>query len=117
VSALDQLFHDERPDQLRASDVDLTGSALRRFSGGRVRPAYRGVAHKQLDANRFVLHALEQALFARRPDRDGSLVCHSDRRSPYGSIRYTERLADSGIEPSAGSEGDADNSAQAKAIN
>ena len=29
----------------------------------------------------FVLDALEQALHARRPGRDGSLVCHSDRGS------------------------------------
>ena len=50
----------------------------------------------------FVLDALEQALYARQPERDGSLVCHSDRGSQYVSIRYTERLAEAGIEPSAG---------------
>ena len=48
----------------------------------------------------FVLDALEQALYARQPERDGSLVCHSDRGSQYVSIRYTERLAEAGIEPS-----------------
>lgn len=48
----------------------------------------------------FVLDALEQALYKRRPDGDGSLVHHSDRGSQYVSIRYTERLADAGIEPS-----------------
>ena len=42
----------------------------------------------------FVLDALEQALYARQPERDGSLVCHSDRGSQYVSIRYTERMAD-----------------------
>ena len=36
----------------------------------------------------FVLDALEQALYARQPERDGSLVCHSDRGSQYVSIRY-----------------------------
>jgi len=41
-----------------------------------------------------VLDALEQALYARQPERDGSLVCHSDRGSQYVSIRYTERLAE-----------------------
>ena len=33
-------------------------------------------------------------------------VCHSDRGSQYVSIRYTERLAEAGIEPSVGSKGD-----------
>jgi len=42
----------------------------------------------------FVLDALEQALYARRPERDGALVHHSDRGSQYVSIRYSERLAD-----------------------
>ena len=54
----------------------------------------------------FVLDTLEQALYARQPERDGSLVCHSDRGSQYVSIRYTERLAEAGIEPSVGSKGD-----------
>jgi putative transposase len=54
----------------------------------------------------FVLDALEQALYARQPECDGSLVCHSDRGSQYVSIRYTERLAEAGIGPSVGSKGD-----------
>ena len=54
----------------------------------------------------FVLDALEQALYARRPGRDGALVHHSDRGSQYVSIRYSERLAEAGIEPSVGSTGD-----------
>jgi putative transposase len=36
----------------------------------------------------------------------GGLVHHSDRGSQYVSIRYTERLAEAGIEPSVGSVGD-----------
>ncbi len=52
----------------------------------------------------FVLDALEQALHERRPFGSG-LVCHSDRGSQYVSIRYTERLAEAGIEPSVGSVG------------
>lgn len=47
----------------------------------------------------FVLDALEQALYARQPDL-GTLVHHSNRGSQYVSIRYTERLAEAGIEPS-----------------
>ena len=50
------------------------------------------------------LDALEQALWA-RSDTDG-LIHHSDRSSQYLSIRYTERLSESGIEPSVGSRGD-----------
>jgi len=54
----------------------------------------------------FVLDALEQALYARRRERDGDLVHHSDSGSQYVSIRYSERLAEAGIEPSVGSTGD-----------
>ena len=50
----------------------------------------------------FVLDALEQALHERRPARKTGLVHHSDRGSQYVSIRYTERLAEAGIEPSVG---------------
>jgi putative transposase len=64
----------------------------------------------------FVLDALEQALHARQPDRD-SLIHHSDRGSQYVSIRYTERLAEAGIEPSVGSRGDSYDNALAETIN
>jgi putative transposase len=65
----------------------------------------------------FVLDALEQALHARRPVRRGGLVHHSDRGSQYVSIRYTERLAAAGIEPSVGSVGDSFDNALAETIN
>ena len=48
----------------------------------------------------FVLDALEQALHDRRPAHRGGLIHHSDRGSQYVSIKYTERLAEAGIEPS-----------------
>lgn len=54
----------------------------------------------------FVLEALEQALHDRRPASRGSLVHHSDRGAQYVSIKYTERLAEAGIEPWVGSVGD-----------
>jgi putative transposase len=54
----------------------------------------------------FVLDALDQALHDRRPVKRGGLVHHSDRGSQYVSIRYSERLAEAGIEPSVGSVGD-----------
>lgn len=65
----------------------------------------------------FVLDALEQALYARQPERDSSLVHHSDRGSQYVSIRYSERLAEAGIEPSVGSRGDSYDNALAETIN
>ena len=65
----------------------------------------------------FVLDALEQALYARQPDRNAALTHHSDRGSQYVSIRYTERLAEAGIEPSVGSRGDSYDNALAETIN
>jgi transposase InsO family protein len=65
----------------------------------------------------FVLDALEQALHKRRPVHRGGLVHHSDRGSQYVSIKYTERLAQAGIEPSVGSVGDSYDNALAETIN
>ncbi len=65
----------------------------------------------------FVLDALEQALHDRRPVHRGGLVHHSDRGSQYVSIKYTERLAEVGIEPSVGSVGDSYDNALAETIN
>src|SRR5690554_6668152 len=65
----------------------------------------------------FVLDALEQALHDRRPVHGGGLVHHSDRGSQYVSIRYSDRLAEAGIEPSVGSVGDSYDNALAETIN
>ena len=65
----------------------------------------------------FVLDALEQALYARQPEKSEGLVHHSDRGSQYLSIRYTERLTQAGIEPSVGSRGDSYDNALAESIN
>jgi putative transposase len=65
----------------------------------------------------FVLDALEQALHERRPAQGGGLVHHSDRGVQYVSIRYTERLAEAGVEPSVGSVGDSYDNALAETIN
>jgi transposase InsO family protein len=65
----------------------------------------------------FVLDALEQALHERQPLAKGGLVHHSDRGAQYVSIRYTERLAEAGIEPSVGSVGDSYDNALAETIN
>ncbi len=66
----------------------------------------------------FVLDALEQALHERRPVLGGGLVHHSATVAcQYVSIKYTERLADAGIEPSVGSIGDSYDNALAETIN
>ena len=57
---------------------------------------------------------MEQALHA-RPTNDG-LIHHSDRGSQYLSIRYTDRLVESGIEPSVGSVGDSYDNALAESV-
>ncbi len=55
---------------------------------------------------------------ARATSRPGSgLVHHSDRGSQYLALRYTERLAGAGIEPSVGSVGDSYDNALAETIN
>jgi transposase InsO family protein len=69
----------------------------RRITGWRVSRTAHG---------RFVPDALEQALHDRRPIQRGGLVQHSDHGGQYVAIRYIERLAAAGIEPSAGSVGD-----------
>ena len=65
----------------------------------------------------FVLDALEQALHDRRPVHRGGLVHHSDRGSQYVSIKYTERLAEAGIEPSVGNVGASYDNALAETVN
>ena len=63
------------------------------------------------------LDALEQALYDRMPtQQDNALIHHSDRGVQYLSIRYTERLAEAGIEPSVGSVGDSYDNALAESI-
>ena len=64
----------------------------------------------------FVLDALEQALYARQPEKSG-LIHHSDRGSQYVSIRYSERLLQAEVEPSVGSTGDSYDNALAETIN
>lgn len=60
------------------------------------------------------LDALDQAIFARSPTEQ--MIHHSDRGVQYLSIRYSERLSEAGIEPSAGSVGDSYDNAMAETI-
>ena len=112
-------FHADRPNQLWVSDFTYVSTwqgwlyvafvidvFARRIVGWRV---------SNTMSTDFVLDALEQALYDRRPTE--SLTHHSDRGSQYVSIRYTERLAEAGIEPSVGSRGDSYDNALAETIN
>lgn len=114
-------FKADRPNQLWVSDFTYVSTwqgwlyvafvidvFARRIVGWRVSNSMR------MD---FVLDALEQALYARQPERNNSLIHHSDRGSQYVSIRYTERLAEAGVEPSVGSKGDSYDNALAETIN
>ena len=114
-------FRAERPNQLWVSDFTYVSTwqgwlyvafvidvFARRIVGWRVSSSM------QTD---FVLDVLEQAPFARQPERDSSLIHHSDRGSQHVSIRYSERLAEAGIEPSVGSKDDSYDNALAETIN
>jgi len=114
-------FKADRPNQLWVSDFTYVSTwqgwlyvafvidvFARRIVGWQVSSSMR---------TDFVLDALEQALYARQPGRDDGLIHHSDRGSQYVSIRYTERLAEAGIEPSVGSKGDSYDNALAETIN
>lgn len=63
------------------------------------------------------LDALEQALHDRRIGEQDQLIHHSDRGVQYVAIRYADRLADVGIDPSVGSVGDSYDNALAETIN
>lgn len=67
-------------------------------------------------ATGFVLDALNQAICQRAPGEADKLIHHSDRGSQYLSIRYTERLAEAGIDTSVGSVGDSYDNALAESI-
>ncbi|EED0085781.1 IS3 family transposase, partial [Escherichia coli] len=62
----------------------------------------------------FVLDALEQALWARRPS---GTIHHSDKGSQYVSLAYTQRLKEAGLLASTGSTGDSYDNAMAESIN
>jgi len=111
-------FRATRPNQLWVADLTYVATWAgfayaafvidafsRRIVGWRV--------SRSLESD-LALDALEQALYA-RPTRE-RLVHHSDRGVQYLSIRYTERLAEAGIEPSVGSVGDSYDNALAETI-
>jgi putative transposase len=121
LDKVNRQFRAERPNQLWVSDFTYVSTwqgwlyvafvvdvFARRIVGWRVSTSM---------STDFVLDALEQALYARQPERDSKLIHHSDRGSQYVSIRYSERLSEAGVEPSVGSKGDSYDNALAETIN
>ena len=117
---VDRHFTATRPNQLWVADFTYVATwrgfvyvafvidvFARRIVGWRVSSSLR---------TDFVLDALDQAIYERCGDDLGDLIHHSDRGRQYLSMRYTERLADAGIEPSVGSRGDAYDNALAESV-
>jgi putative transposase len=71
-------------------------------------------------ATSMVLDAIEQAIWTRQKEGVMDLndvVHHTDRGSQYTSIRFSERLAEAGIQPSVGAVGSSYDYALAETIN
>ena len=94
---------------------DLAWLRLRRLCRRCLCAPYRGLASDSLHTE-LALDALDQALYDRTVGDGGALVHHSDHGAQYLSIRYTERLAEAGIEPSVGRVGDSYDNALAEFI-
>ena len=95
---------------------DLARVRLRGVCDRRLRAPDRRLARVGSLRTDFVLDALDQAIYERCRDDIGDLIHHSDRGTQYLAIRYTERLADAGIEPSVGSRGDSYDNALAESV-
>jgi putative transposase len=117
---VDRQFAATRPNQLWVADFTYVATwrgfvyvafvvdvFARRIVGWRVSASL---------ATDFVLDALEQAIYDRRGSGVTDLVHHSDRGTQYLSMRYTDRLAEAGIEPSVGSRGDSYDNALAESV-
>jgi len=113
-------FTAERPNRLWVSDFTYVATwrgfvyvafvidvFSRRIVGWRVSSSLR---------TDLALDALEQAICEREEETSDRLVHHSDRGVQYLSIRYTDRLAEAGIEPSVGSKGDSYDNALAESV-
>ncbi len=120
LDLVERNFAAERPNRLWVSDLTYVATwrgfvyvafvidtFSRRIVGWRVSSSLR---------SDLALDALEQAICEREEARQERLVHHSDRGVQYLSIRYTERLAEAGIEPSVGSRGDSYDNALAETV-
>lgn len=117
---VDRQFGTDEPNRLWVSDITYVASwngfvytcfvvdcYARRIVGWRVATTLR---------TELVLDAVEQAICERLDTTTSGVVLHSDAGSQYLSIRYGERLATAGIEPSIGSVGDSYDNALAETI-
>jgi len=120
MDLVERQFTASRPNELWVSDLTYVATwrgfvyvafvidvFARRIVGWRVSSSLR---------NDLALDALEQAISEREDDAGDRLVHHSDRGVQYLSIRYTERLAEAGIESSVGSRGDSYDNAMAESV-
>jgi len=120
LDLVDRDFTASRPNELWVSDLTYVATwrgfvyvafvidaFARRIVGWRASRSLR---------SDLALDALEQALYDRQDDSVDRLIHHSDRGVQYLSIRYTERLAEAGIEPSVGSKGDSYDNALAESV-
>ena len=118
LDLVDRQFAADHPDQLWVADFTYVPTwkgvvyvafildvFARRIVGWRVAKNMR---------TELVLDALEQAIWAR--GKPMGVTHHSDRGSQYLSIRYGERLAEAGFEPSVGSKGDSYDNAMAESV-
>ncbi len=120
LDLVDRDFNATRPNQLWVSDFTYVAT-WRGFTYvafvidvfARKIVGWRASTSMRAD---LVLDALEQALHDRSDADQDRLVHHSDQGVQYLSIRYTERLAEAGIEPSVGSRGDAYDNALAESV-
>ena len=118
LDLVDREFSAQRPNQLWVADFTYV-------------PTWQGVVYVAFVLDVFarqvvgwrvsknmrtdlVLDALEQAIWAR--GRPRGVTHHSDRGSQYLSIRYSDRLAEAGFEPSVGSKGDSYDNAMAESV-
>ena len=117
---VNRLFKADRPNKLWVSDFTYvptwSGTVYvafvidvfaRRIVGWRTSTSMK---------TQFVLDALDQAIWQRKTPDNKDLVHHSDRGSQYLSIKYTERLAEAGIDLSVGTVGDAYDNALAECV-
>nr|WP_196302528.1 IS3 family transposase [Escherichia coli] len=121
VAACDRVnrqFVAERPDQLWVADFTWVSTWQGFVYVAFIIDVFAGyIVGWQVSSSMettFVLDALEQALWARRPS---GTIHHSDKGSQYVSLAYTQRLKEAGLLASTGSTGDSYDNAMAESIN